>query len=99
MDSSDGEEISFCSDDGRAFVKPYADIEEYELTMLKRSKFGVGDKVNLIGYNQSGGEILEGPYLIETVPSPKHYTLCTEEGRRVQSGRVVKQEQLKEAAQ
>lgn len=99
------EEISFCYDDGRAFVKPYLEVswDLFKIKTLKLiipskgSRFRVRDKVLLIVFQKDGQQVLEGPYLIESVPRLREYTLCTEEGARVQNGMVVKQEQLKEA--
>ncbi|KAL2011081.1 hypothetical protein VTN00DRAFT_3799 [Thermoascus crustaceus] len=86
--SEESPEISFCAEDGRAFVRSYAD----------QGKFRVGDPVLLIVRQTDGTVSHEGPYLIETVASAKTYTLCLPCGQAVGGRKAVKEEQLKPAS-
>ncbi|KAI1087996.1 hypothetical protein F5B19DRAFT_33268 [Rostrohypoxylon terebratum] len=48
----------------------------------ERSAFKVGQKV----YVQNVGRVLQGPYLVETVPRAKVYTLCDGDMNSVNGG-------------
>ena len=56
------------------------------------NKFCVGDKVYL-----SEGRVLQGPFLIASVPSPGKYTLSKADGIKVQDGKVYEEKKLEAA--
>lgn len=60
------------------------------------SQFHVGDVVLFVVCGADGTKSHQGPYIIESVPSTKKYTLCHEDGTKALNGAIVEEKDLEE---
>jgi len=88
FEGGDSPKFSFCDDDGRAYVTNY----------VEQSRFRVGDQVICIVRGTDGAVTREGPYIVESVPSTKKYTLCLANGQQVRNGNIVEEKDLELAS-
>ena len=63
---------------------------------MSKSRFRVGDRVTLIVRGINGIEKSEGPYIVESVPSLRKYTLCLSNGQQVKNGIEIERERLED---
>ncbi|KAI1303463.1 hypothetical protein F5Y03DRAFT_359551 [Xylaria venustula] len=76
-------DFTFYDDDGRGRITQYT----------TENAFRLGDWVYLVKNGQK-----TGPFKIETVPGPKRYTLCLQDGTPVNNGQEVDEKDLEKQA-